>query len=149
MEINSDNELLNITYGGTLRLRVCGVCQFGDKYLLANHTGLNPEGDFWCPPGGGVEFGETIEEALKREFLEEANLQIEKVEFLSVYEFIQKPLHAVELFYSVKIVAGDLKTGKDPEMYRQILKEVKWLAINEIKLLKKTEIHQYFHQYLK
>ena len=40
-------------------------------------------------PGGGIEFGEGIEDALKREFQEEVNAEVISSTFLYVNEFFQ------------------------------------------------------------
>lgn len=37
----------------------------------------------WCTPGGGVEDGETLDAALKREFIEEVEIRIESTDHLS------------------------------------------------------------------
>lgn len=93
---------------------------------------MNESGEFWSPPGGGLQFGETIEECLKREFLEETNTEILVGKFLKVNEFLEPPLHAIELFYEVNIVAGEISVGFDPEMENQIIKDVKWLSFEEV-----------------
>ena len=145
LQILQAKEIIEKEYGGRIRVRVCGVCEQNGKYLLANHYGINGLANFWCPPGGGVEFGETIEEALRREYWEEASLEIAVNEFLAVYEYIKRPLHAVELFYKVIIKKGNLKTGVDPETGNSVLKEVKWMGVDEIRKLNIKEIHQHFH----
>lgn len=139
------SEIIKNTFGGKIRIRVCGVLIENNKYLLANHLGINILGDFWCAPGGGLEFGEKIEEALKREFLEEANLEIEVVRFLDFFEYIKPPLHAVELFFEVKRVVGILKLGHDPETGNDILKEIRWFSQEELSLFNRDEIHPFYH----
>ena len=141
-------EIIEKEYGGRIRVRVCGVCEIDGKFLLINHLGINKFGDFWNAPGGGLEFGETIENCLKREFLEETGLIIELAEFLDVFEYIAPPLHAVEFFYRVNIVGGSLKLGQDPETKQQILEEIKWLFVADFKNFKKEELHSYFHKYI-
>jgi len=126
-----NQELIN-QYGNQLRVRVCGICVQDDKILLINHSGMNESGEFWSPPGGGLQFGETIEDCLKREFLEETNTVISVGKFLKVREFLKSPLHAIELFYEVKILSGEIKIGIDPEMEYQIIKDVKWLSFEEV-----------------
>jgi 8-oxo-dGTP diphosphatase len=120
-------------YGNHIRIRVCGVCIQEGKILLLNHIGIRENSDFWCPPGGGLEFGETIEECLKREFLEETNTEISVGKFMTVNEFVNPPLHAIELFYEVKIISGIPKKGFDPEMEEQIISDLGWFDSEEIK----------------
>jgi 8-oxo-dGTP diphosphatase len=119
-------------YGNQLRVRVCGICVQDEKMLLINHTGLNESNEFWSPPGGGLGFGEKIEQCLKREFLEETNTVISVGKFLKVREFLKPPLHAIELYYEVKIESGILKKGFDPEMELQIIKDIQWLNFDEV-----------------
>ena len=124
-------EIIN-QYGNKIRVRVCGICVQDDKILLVNHSGMNESGEFWSPPGGGLEFGESIEDCLKREFLEETNTIISVGKFIKINEFVKPPLHAVELFYEVKILSGEIKIGFDPEMEEQIIKDIQWLNFEEV-----------------
>ena len=129
-------------YGNHIRVRVCGVCIEDGKILLLNHIGIRENADFWCPPGGGLQFGETIEECLKREFLEETNTEITVGKFLTVNEFVNPPLHAVELFYEVKIINGTPIKGIDPEMEEQIITDLGWFSLEEILAKPEREINQ-------
>jgi 8-oxo-dGTP diphosphatase len=126
-----DKSLIN-QYGNQLRVRVCGICVQDGKILLINLAGMNESGEFWSPPGGGLQFGETIEDCLKREFLEETNTVISIGKFLKIREFLKPPLHAIELFYEVKIESGIVKMGFDPEMEEQIIKDIQWLSFEEV-----------------
>lgn len=128
-------------YGNHIRIRVCGVCIEDGKILLLNHIGIRENSDFWCPPGGGLQFGETIEDCLKREFLEETNTEISVGKFLKVHEFVNPPFHAVELFYEVKIISGIAIIGIDPEMEEQIISDLRWFSLDEILEKSEKEIH--------
>lgn len=122
-------------YGNRIRVRVCGVCIKNEQVLLVCHRPILGDKNYWCPPGGGVDEGETAEEALRREFLEETGLIVEVGRLLLTKEFVQAPLHAIELYFSVKILEGDLIKGYDPEMNasEQLIKEVSWLPLqNEV-----------------
>jgi 8-oxo-dGTP diphosphatase len=88
-------------FGNRLRLRVCGLCIQDDKVLLVKHKSLGEKGYLWAPPGGGVNYGESVEEALKREFLEETGLEINISRFLFVSEYLDVPLHALELLFKL------------------------------------------------
>jgi 8-oxo-dGTP diphosphatase len=127
-------------YGNKVRLRVMGLCWRQDALLLVGHDlGSN---DFWAPPGGGVEFGETLEGALKREFLEETRLEVSVGKFLFGCEFLKKPLHAVELFFEVTHISGEVKTGIDPEL--QIVRGAKFFSPEEIRRIPASGIHGIF-----
>jgi 8-oxo-dGTP diphosphatase len=119
-------------FGNKVRVRTCGILIENEKVLLLKHKGLGEEGFLWLPPGGGVDFGETVAETLKREFLEETNLIVEVGRFLHFREFVKPPLHAVELYFRVERVGGMLELGTDPDSSEQIIVEVKWFSISEI-----------------
>ena len=70
--------------------------------LLVNHHSLNKGNDFWAPPGGGMDFGQSAEENLQREFLEDTGLKVDVEKFLCIHEYLKAPLHAIELIFKVK-----------------------------------------------
>lgn len=47
----------------------------GDEVLLVERSG-DPSGGIWSFPGGHLEWGETLEEAARREVLEETGLRV-------------------------------------------------------------------------
>jgi 8-oxo-dGTP diphosphatase len=137
------DKAISKVYGGKVRVRACGLCWRGPALLMVNHCGLT-QGDFWSPPGGGVEFGTHVNETLKQEFIEETGLLIEPGSFLFGCEFIQDPLHSIELFYEVREIGGKLKTGHDPEL--QIIERVAFMNFDEIKRIAATEVHGIFNR---
>lgn len=137
-----ENKIKSI-YGEKLRVRVCGICIKDDQLLLVRHKGLSASGTLWAPPGGGMEYGEDAKTALRREFLEETGLDVEVGEFLFVHEYLDKPLHGIELFFEVKNVAGTLKSGSDPEMGDnfQIITQTSFMPLEEIKKIPEASLH--------
>lgn len=131
-------------YAEKLRIRVCGVCIKYEKLLLVRHGHTLNNNAFWAPPGGGLSFGESMHECLKREMLEETGLEVEVGRFLFVNEFIQEPLHAVEFFFEVKPTKGDITTGTDPEAAsdQQLIEQVQWLSMKEIIALPLKDKHR-------
>ena len=133
-------------FGNKLRMRVCGICIEEDRILLINHQSLNEGGDFWAPPGGGMEFGLSAEQNLEREFLEETGLKIKVEKFLFVHEYLSPPLHAIELIFQVKRTGGTIMIGLDPEMKaeEQIIKNVAFVPWEKVKSMSKGSFHQLF-----
>ena len=69
-----------MTQQGPANLRVYGVLLRGSRVLIAaEQVGSR---DVLKLPGGAVEAGETPEQALRREFMEEGNLEIEPTRLL-------------------------------------------------------------------
>jgi 8-oxo-dGTP diphosphatase len=135
-----DQEVAKV-YGNKVRVRACGICFKDDKLLMVNHKGITPT-NFWAPPGGGVDFGDSIQETLVREFKEETRLSISPGNFLFGCEYIERPIHSIELFYEVNIDSGKVKTGVDPEI--QIIEKVGFLSQEEIMAIPRDELHGIF-----
>jgi 8-oxo-dGTP pyrophosphatase MutT (NUDIX family) len=70
-------------FGNKVRLRVCGICINNDGILLVNHRGLT-QGDFWAPPGGGINFGETALNALSENLPKKLDSMFPLVTFCSL-----------------------------------------------------------------
>jgi len=136
-------DLIKEAYGNKLRIRVCGICIENGQLLLVKHDHLGRTGTLWAPPGGGMEYGESAEEALKREFKEETNLSVEIINFLFVHEYLDPPLHGIELFFQVKIEAGTLSLGQDPEMptTNQILSDAKFVDLKMLQNRDMASLH--------
>lgn len=134
-------------YGNRVRVRTCGICIIGDALVMVNHKYL-ADGDFWAPPGGGIEFGEDASAGLVREFREETGLQVDVGPFLFACELVRPPLHTVELFFHVVYKGGEIRVGTDPESGRdQIIKDVRMLTSDDLRKLGPAHVHGILAKY--
>jgi len=121
-------------YRQELRLRVCGLLVKDDHILLAQIHSPVIDDLIWTPPGGGLQYGETMVEGVKREFLQETNLQITVHDLLHINELVQQPFHAVEFYFEVEKRSGELKLGTDPELgwNQQLMHDLQWVPLDEL-----------------
>ncbi len=89
---------------------VAGLVEKNGKFLLVKES-LESKTEKWIVPGGTVEFGESLEEALVREIKEETNLDIEIERFLDFKEVIATKFdyHTVIFFFLVRSKNSDIK----------------------------------------
>ena len=73
-------------------------------------------------------------------------MKIQVLNFMFAYEFLQPPLHAVELFFKVQRLAGKLKTGYDPEMNAkdQIIEDAIFMGVDEFAREQGPQMHSVF-----
>lgn len=129
-------------YGGQVRVRV-GALVFDDaqapsSVLLVEHDGIHADGSglttpFWTPPGGGIDFGEALAEALRREVEEETGLVVHAGPLRYVLDFVRPPLHAVSFYFQASVEGGTLGTGADPELGDdQLIRSVRFVPFDDL-----------------
>ena len=127
-----------------VRVRVCGLHCTKHGILLLKHEGIGKNGFLWSPPGGGIESNENARDALVREFKEETHLDILVKDFCFINEYLDKRVHAIELFFTVRVIGGCLKLGKDPELKKQILTKADYLSFEYVNQLNSLNKHNAF-----
>ncbi|WP_255727744.1 NUDIX domain-containing protein [Rhodohalobacter sulfatireducens] len=123
----------NSQFSNKVRVRACAVIVQDSSILLTKINSPTRPEPIWMPPGGGVELGESLEEALYREILEETELEIKKKQLLWIYEFIEEPYHAIEFYFRCEVIGGNLKKGSDPELKtdQQMLLDLAFIPFSE------------------
>ena len=69
-----------------IRIKIVGIFRRSKEVLLVIGEDKIKKKRFYYPPGGGVEFGESSSDALRREIREELNVQIKNEKLLGVLE---------------------------------------------------------------
>lgn len=96
-----------------IRPVVLGIAKRNNKILVSEGYDEVTGEVFYRSIGGGIEFLETSKDALKREFKEELNVDVNVGEFLGISENIfvynGKNAHELILFYIVEIKDSDYK----------------------------------------
>jgi len=102
------------------------IIKNGKILLLLRNKNLNEGETIYDIPGGGVEFGETFEDALTREVNEEVNLEIDIKGIVSNWSYtVNDELHLVGLTFFAEYVSGNVKLSGEHESYQ-------WIDINKI-----------------
>jgi len=108
---------------------VGGVLVHEGRVLLIRR-GKEPLYGRWVVPGGTVELGEPLDEALVRELREETGLEVEPLELITVFDRIQRDggrvlYHYVIVDYLCRWISGEARAASDAL-------EVAWAAPDEL-----------------
>lgn len=113
------------------RLVVLRSADAGPEVLLVHHA--HPGRQFWCFPGGGVEPGETLAEAARREAGEEVGLDVAPSGIVYVQD--RRDADALDVFLLARVPPGTAATlGADPERADQppVLGATRWVPLGEL-----------------
>lgn len=97
--------------GGRIRTIVIGLAMKDERIFAIGGTDSVTSEFSFRPPGGGVEFGETSEAALRREFREELDVELSRIDYLgaleNVFSFEGQTGHEVVFVYRVELPPDD------------------------------------------
>jgi mutator protein MutT len=96
------------------RPEVCvGAVVIDDDRLLLIRRGHGPAAGNWSLPGGRVEFGETMAEALVREVQEETGLEVVAGDYIGHVEIFGDDMHFVVHDYYATVFDADVLVAGD------------------------------------
>ena len=96
-----------------------GALIFQGGRILMAQRGKQPLMGLWSLPGGLVEAGERLEEAVRREVREETGLEVEPLDVVEIFERIMPDAagapeyHYVLIDYICRVTGGTLCAGDD------------------------------------
>jgi ADP-ribose pyrophosphatase YjhB (NUDIX family) len=122
---------------GVVRISAKAVIVADGRVLLLKHR--DSVGDWYSLPGGGQKHGETLEEAVQRECLEETGLRVRMGRLLFVRDYIaqhhefadeDRGAHQVELMFECQLVDGATAVlGVAPD---EMQIGVEWLQLSDL-----------------
>ncbi len=113
------------------RVAVGGIVLDGDRVLLVRR-GQAPSAGRWSIPGGLVDLGERLEDAVVREIAEESGLRVRVLGLCGVIDRVIRGddggavrYHYVIIDYVSAVEGGILRAGDDAA-------EARWVALDEL-----------------
>jgi len=102
---------------GDVRVRVAGILINNNEILLIAHKKDNDI--YWLLPGGGVDYGESLSEALIREFIEELNIEITVKDLALISDSIAPAgnRHIINIFFLCEYSGGEFMLGNDLRLH--------------------------------
>ena len=106
------------------------VKEDGRTMIFATQRGYGEFKGGWEFPGGKIEAGETPQEALKREFMEELDTEVAVGEWIETVEYDYPGFHLSMDCFWCEVIRGELilKEAEDAKwLTKEHLADVKWL----------------------
>ena len=112
---------------------VVAVIVDGDGQVLLTQRSIPPFQGEWVMPGGKIDLGEPIVEALKREVWEEVGLEVEVGRLVDVFEHVTPGAdnyHFIIIYYLCTPLYCDVSHNRDEVI------EARWVRSDELALYK-------------
>lgn len=120
------------------RITVRGVCVYRGSLLCAKqkHVKSGQINNFWCIPGGGLDFNEDLVYGLKREMIEETGVTPEIGSLLYVQQYHKGDTEYLEFFFHIKNSSDYLNIELSNTTHGELeIDELKFINTKQNKLL--------------
>jgi 8-oxo-dGTP pyrophosphatase MutT (NUDIX family) len=124
--------------------RVILLDEAGRVLLFRGGDPHRPEaGTWWFTPGGGLDDGESVEEAARREVREETGLVISDLgpvvlERNVEFEVEGRHFDQDEVFFRVSVAGFDVDTTEWTDLERRLMLEHRWWTRDELEITSET-----------
>jgi 8-oxo-dGTP diphosphatase len=108
-----------------------GAVVFKDGRVLLVKRGRPPAKGLWAIPGGGIELGETLQQAAEREIKEETGIVIRAGEPILTFDMVERDpqdrvrFHYVIVDLAAEYVSGEPQPGDDAA-------DARWISAREL-----------------
>ncbi len=116
------------------RIEVVAAVISRDGKYFATQRGYGEFKDYWEFPGGKMEPGESREQALRREIMEELDTEIRVEDFLMTVDYDYPAFHLTMHCFLCTVVSGRLELKEHESamwLVPQDLRTVNWLPADE------------------
>lgn len=118
------------------RIRVCGLLLRDQALLMVKMQPPTRNHPIWMPPGGQLNYGESMENGVARELKEEAGLDVRVHHPVFLHQFLESPFHAIEFYF----YCSEEKSGNSPAIVdppentagNQVLLDVDFIPMNRL-----------------
>ena len=113
---------------------VAAIIHDSEGRIFATQRGYGDWKDYWEFPGGKIEPGESLEEALRREIWEELETKIVVEKYVTTVEYDYPQFHLTMHCYWCHIESGDLKLKEHKAskwLSKEELNSVEWLPADK------------------
>jgi 8-oxo-dGTP pyrophosphatase MutT (NUDIX family) len=138
---------------GQIRLLALGLIRDGNRIFISEGYDPVKQETFYRAMGGGVDFGETSRDALKREFQEEIQAELTNIKYLgcleNLYTFNGTPGHEI-----IQLYECDFADPKFYQLERSVFvegdrqKTALWIDIEQFKSGQLRLVPEQFLDYL-
>lgn len=83
------------------RIAVRGIIYKNGRLFALKHKDSGGEVNYWATPGGGLDDGESLQDGLRRELVEETGITPQIGKLLYIQQYAEGEREFLEFFYSV------------------------------------------------
>lgn len=118
----------------SLPIPTVGAVVFDGERVLLARRGKAPSQGVWTLPGGAIEIGESVRQAIEREVCEECGIVVQAGQVIEVLDVIQRDqagqvrFHYVLIDLACQYVSGHIAAGDD-------VVDVRWAHPDEFEAL--------------